>query len=296
MTSSLATRFQPRRVLRRLAESIACRLPSRIPDSASLVLAYHNVVADDDAGKGDASLHLPVSEFRRQLQVARSEATIVDLPTLLDKIGEPGRRIAVTFDDAYLGCMTHGLENCALEEVIPTVFVAPGLFGTLPAWDVAAASGRWSHADRERFLVELEGRSLLANREIDTQLPETYRIATAAEVERAVARFGCHLGNHTYHHVNLSRLDGPIMCDELRECHASVAAMGARAVDVVAFPYGLAPAPALRDELALWCRAAFLVEGGWLAGPTFDVMSLPRLNVPAGLSLNGFRTRLRGWR
>ena len=70
-----------RALAKRIAEQALLNVSGpfvRQPGGARLLLAYHNVVPDELAGIGDASLHLPVSSFRAQLalRVARQAASL----------------------------------------------------------------------------------------------------------------------------------------------------------------------------------------------------------------------------
>src|SRR5215472_3677739 len=72
---------------------------------AAVVLCYHNVVPDGTTG-GDPGLHLPVSEFRWQLDWIEAHYRVVALGELAERLrsGRSVRGLAVlTFDDAYAG-------------------------------------------------------------------------------------------------------------------------------------------------------------------------------------------------
>ena len=260
------------------------------------MLAYHNIVPAPLAGHGDASLHLPVDVLHTQLELARKEADLVDLPTLMRERERQGRRVAVTFDDAYVGCVEHGLPACTASGVVPTVFVAPDLLGTVPPWDARAQAGQWTPTDRSEFLGVRQGREAAERRPAWSDVPAEYRIATGTLLARAVRGGGVHIGNHSMSHANLASLSAAEVCDEIARSAAALATYGDAVVPFVAYPYGMAPAPEVRQLLRPYCEAAFLVEGDWLrAGTHADALALPRLNVPAGLSAAGFRVRLRGW-
>ncbi len=286
-----------RAAVRTAAESVLVRLPRRTRPGDRLILAYHNVVPAGTPPVGDRSLHLPVDRFEAQLRLVRREADIVPLMELLTTDAPRDRRVAITFDDAYASALRLGVGACVAACAPCTVFVAPGLLGTVPVWDRRAAEGRWSDADREAFLW--------GDRGIDTAIPwdassqmraDTCRIATAGELLACAAQPGVTLGNHTMHHPNLGALGDDEARAEVEEAQAWLAAqVPGRAVPVVAYPYGHAPR---RPEAALGVstvRFGALVTGGWWARDAArPPHATPRWNVPAAISHRGFELRLRG--
>jgi peptidoglycan/xylan/chitin deacetylase (PgdA/CDA1 family) len=299
------TFFDPRMVppsLRQLAKSfidhVGAILPRKIPGGASLILCYHNVVADEEAGHGDTSLHLPATQFARQLAIAAAEGDLVSLPELLEAHGTRGRRIAITFDDAYRGCLRLGIPLCTNAGVWPTVFVAPALLGTFAPWDVASLHGRWSMSERLHFL-EAGGTATENDRRATTNgLPADYGIVTGEELTEFAAAHAFHLANHTLHHVNLARTGMVPALDEINECEQFLVRHYPQRLvpQCLAYPYGLPPDAETSAALASQVRHGLRVSGGWLH-PREQArgLSLPRLNVPAGLSPARFRTQLRGW-
>lgn len=304
--------------MRAAGERALLLAPSRAPRGGRLVLAYHNVVADAQACGGDRSLHLPVTAFAEQLGMLRREADVVPLATLLAApAGGRDRLVAVTFDDAYASALTVGLPCCAAHDVPSTVFVAPGLLGTIPAWDRHAAAGHWAAADRAHFLWQQQGLDaalpaapwttpLAPPPSVPPSLPvplpellERCRVATADAVLAAVAagRGRVTLGNHSWRHANLGALDTATVRQEVRATAGWLAAhAGAAAVPVLAYPYGIPPRDPEGALAGAEVTQALGVAGGWMSGGDRRApWHLPRWNVPAGISPHGFRLRLRGW-
>jgi hypothetical protein len=62
----------------------------------------------------------------------------------------------------------------------------------------------------------------------------------------------------------------------------------------LAYPYGRTSARVQRAAGRHGYSGSFRVEGGWLGAFGEAVHDLPRLSVPSGLSLAGFRARLAG--
>ena len=287
-----------RRLARLLIDQLGSSLPRRVADGASLVLCYHNVVEDGDGGRGDASLHLSVSAFERQLRVAGAEADLVSLPELLAAHGTPGRRVAVTFDDAYRGCLRLGLPLCRADGVRPTVFVAPALLGAFAPWDMYSEAGRWSPARRAEFL---EAGGVVTETDDAREyagLPPDYRIATEEELQLWVANAPVDLANHTDRHVNLARTAPDTAEAEVSRCERYLAARfpTLHLGGCLAFPYGQPPGDRAAAVLTGSVRHGFLVSGGWLhPADSACTLAIPRLNIPAGLTITRFEAQLRGW-
>lgn len=275
------------------------RLPRRVADGSSLVLAYHNIVSNGEQSRGDTSLHLTLSSFETQLAIAAQEADVVSLATLEANHGRKGRRVAITFDDAYLGCVKHGIAACTSAGVEPTVFVAPALLGHFPPWDVRSEGGDWGPRQREEFLAAggyVRGAASYAGP--GSRLPESYRIATIDELTMAMQEYAFTVGNHTMHHANLSACDEPTILREVLDCEAFLNqhfSVEQRST-ALAYPYGRAPRIDLSAKLGACTERGYLVSGGWI-GPREAIRgyALNRLNVPAGARPAAFRSMLRGW-
>jgi peptidoglycan/xylan/chitin deacetylase (PgdA/CDA1 family) len=270
---------------------------------AALVLAYHNIVPTGAQPAGDASLHLPQSDFARQLDALRKTHDVVALPSLLDENApSDSPRVAITFDDAYAGALRAGVEELALRGMPATIFVAPGLLGIETWWDVLAPRGDVVPEDiRKHALWQLGGKrdSVLSWRgrpgipmATNQSLP---RIGTAAELASAGARRGITLGSHSWAHPNLCALSPEELERELSMPLEWLRARFASVVPFLSYPYGLHSTAVEEAAARAGYRGAFLVDGSWLpAKSNRSHYALPRFNVPAGLSLDGFRLRVAG--
>jgi peptidoglycan/xylan/chitin deacetylase (PgdA/CDA1 family) len=260
------------------------------------VLAYHNIVNDRSLSVGDVSLHLPLTQLESHLEMMKQEADLVDLGTLLEAHGLPGRRVAVTFDDAYWGALNLGVPACLRAGCTPTVFIACGLLGRFPEWDVLADAGRWSAEERRRFLEERRGLQPGEPVSIGRLVDPDHRIATPEEVRVAFRESAFFPGNHTFRHANLGSLDDEEVRTEIElGAQSLMALVQGHPVPWLAYPYGIAPRN-LSVVASSGVPVAFRVDGGWSNASTRpDRHAWPRWNVPSGLSAEGFRARLRGW-
>jgi peptidoglycan/xylan/chitin deacetylase (PgdA/CDA1 family) len=265
----------------------------------ALVLAYHNVVPPGEPPFGDRSVHLPQRAFAAQLDALLREADVVPLAEL-DRGGMGRRaRVAITFDDAYYGALTAGLEELARRGIPATIFVAPGLLGRESFWwDALAQAGALTPSSRLSFLDRLHGEDARIRAWAHQSgfhlaaSPIWARGGTEEQLRRA-ASTGCTLGSHTWSHLNLARTTDPQLTNELARSLEWLRGRFSVTVPWLAYPYGLQSERVRVAAAAVGYVGAFRVSGGWM-GRQSDRWNLPRFNVPTGLSLAGFRLRLSG--
>jgi peptidoglycan/xylan/chitin deacetylase (PgdA/CDA1 family) len=274
-----------------------------------LVLAYHNIVPRGQTPVGDRSLHLAQGAFAEQLDLLQSAFDVVPLSSVLDDRGGTVRmrhgrvRVVITFDDAYRGAVTAGVAELARRGMPGTIFVPPAYVnGGVFWWDVltpANADGLPA-AERERALRELAGRGECILEQasvppaVPAALPEHARGASEDDLRRAASTPGITLGSHTWSHPNLAALPPDELREELARPLAWLRERFDAMVPYLSFPYGLSSPDVERAAAAAGYRAALRIEGGWLPRVAANPYALPRLNVPAGISPEGFRLRCAG--
>ena len=276
----------------------------------TVILAYHNIVPSGETAVGDVSLHIDQSTFGDQLDWLLERRRIVSLEEAIAGEGargpSEGGRVVITFDDAYRGTMTAGLEELSRRGLPSTVFVPTGLLGSDGFWwdRLAPAGGHPLDPHvRRHALEELHGRTpevlAWARREgLPVRgLPAHARPVTEDEIVGSVAE-GVTLGAHTSTHPNLTRLD---QGDVRREMEASREWLMERTElyrNWLAYPYGMmdgvseSVASDLFDGALLVAGGAAVVKGRRVGSPH----RVPRLNVPRGLSIDGLAIRLAGIR
>lgn len=289
------------RVERVLAGSLARDLGRKRRRGQRLILAYHNIVDGGTAPTGDRSLHLPVDDFREQLDELVRWGRVADLARVLsDPTDEP--LAAITFDDAYAGAVTLAVPELKSRGLPVTVFVAPGLLGqALTWWDILALRPEGMSAEiRQHCLSELAGdqsRILdwAAQHARGRPAESSQRIASVEELVRAADWEGLSVGAHSQHHPNLLRVSDSRLAFEmtaplqwLRE-H-----LPARTRPWLAYPYGLFDDRVAAAVSASGYEAAFAIRGGWWRAGHGSATAIPRLNIPAGISGDGFAARLNG--
>jgi peptidoglycan/xylan/chitin deacetylase (PgdA/CDA1 family) len=296
------------KALKRAIEHVLVRggpaaVAARLHRGRMLVLAYHNVVPDDSPLVGDGSLHLRRRSFGRQLDVLARTCDVVPLAALGREAGSGGRpRVVITFDDAYVGALTLGLAELERRGLAATVFVAPAFVGGRSFWwDAFSQAGVGLEAGVRAQALALGGgdeavRAWAQARGLERQeLPEWLTVAGAGLLERAVSR-GITLGSHSWSHPDLRRLSPDELTEELaRPLQWLRERYGHAVVPWLAYPYGLESAAVRRACEETGYEGGFRVSGGWLPRSWGDGrLALPRMNVPAGLDVDGFRLRVAG--
>lgn len=286
----------------RLARAVA----QRRVRGARLILAYHNIIDEGTPpSHGDRSLHLRLDQFRLQLDcLAECSLRVVPLDAA-DQDADDTPRVSITFDDASAGAVRLAVPELAARGLPATIFVAPGILGLeAPWWDRLAdpAAGQVPPRIRQVALDALGGshEQIMAAARTrqwsEHEVRPSMRIASEDELEEAMASHPTlTLGAHSWGHVNLTSRAGEALRLELRRPLGWLRdRWGDRCLPWLAYPYGL-ETPALRSAVAsAGYRGALLIDGGWHRRAS-DRMMVPRLNVAAGLSHDGFRARLAGF-
>ena len=271
----------------------------------TIVLAYHNIVPDDIDGFGDRPLHLRRADFAAQLDALVATHDVIPLTDLLvarTRAHKPAA--AITFDDAYTGAMSLGLDEVTGRGLPATIFVAPAFVdGGSFWWDAVADARSGLHPDvRTRALAELRGsdaavRKWAAESGIASArvVSPVARVATVAEIQLAARRPRITMGSHSWSHANLTRLSDDELDDELTRPMAWLRQHVPGAIPWLTYPYGAFNQHVAAAASRAGYEAALAVSGGWTRTPPADRYSIPRVNVPAGISLAGFQMRAAGY-
>jgi peptidoglycan/xylan/chitin deacetylase (PgdA/CDA1 family) len=272
-----------------------------LPRSSVLVLAYHDIVPTGTPRAGDASLHLPQHEFARQLDLIARTHEVVPLSSIFDGRAAAAPRVAITFDDAYAGALTAGVEELEQRGLPATVFVTPGLLERITWWDLVATEGDGGVPDHERehALWKLGGMQekvlAWAPPAASGDRGRLPRIGSLEQLRAAAGYRHLDLASHTWSHANLSASTPKELALELSLARDWISQRFPRALSLLSYPYGLSTHAVEVAAEENGYSAAFRVTGGWIPDiDSADRFALPRYNVPAGLSLSGLRLRLAG--
>jgi peptidoglycan/xylan/chitin deacetylase (PgdA/CDA1 family) len=258
--------------------------------TGGVILCYHNVVADGERA-GDPGLHLPATEFARQLRWLESRYHIISLMEAVSRIKRHRTlrgTATITFDDGYAGVFDHAWPLLRDGHIPATVFVPTaqphddreGFW-----WDHPLIVRDATPARRRAQLNDLAGDSLLIGDAIlhgtPSGLPSSHRRAAWSTIASA-ASAGMEIGVHSVTHRNLTQLRED---DLKREVVASRQALLERAgvhATSFAYPYGLVDARVREAVRSAGYRAAVTLDYG-LNSPSTDPWMLRRVNVPASI-------------
>lgn len=277
----------------------------------AVVLCYHNVIRGSTPS-ADPSLHLDVGVFAGQVDWLASRFDVVSLHEL-ERRARKGARLrgmaAITFDDAYQGALTHGLDVLRGLGLPSTVFVptAAPADGRAFWWDRLRGGGGMSDGARRHHLIESlagDGRAILPDDAGLEDMPVQCLPASWEQIRR-VRSSACGIEAHSVNHRTLPRLGEEALRSELTGAAESILANTGVRPDWLAYPYGRWDARVAAAVRAAGYRGGWTLDGRDVEHGT-DFSCAPRINVPATLSIDGFiawvsgfmhwRSRFRGAR
>jgi peptidoglycan/xylan/chitin deacetylase (PgdA/CDA1 family) len=268
----------------------------------AVILCYHNIV-DAAVSVPDPALHLQRDQFTQQIDWLAAHFEILPLAELATR-AQRGLTLrglaAITFDDAYVGTLTQGLSVLRERKLPSTVFVPTDAVSTRAAfwWDTpAGASANLDASTRTRLLEELAGDASRILTSGDAQaaaaLPEQCRPAAWASL-KALDSALVALESHSITHRTLPRLDDESLTLELRGSADSMERELGRRPEWIAYPYGRWDARVAAATLAAGYRGGLALDGrDFTRDSAFG--SIPRLNIPAGISLDAFAAWVSGF-
>jgi len=221
-----------------------------------LVLAYHGIIPDDAPLAGEQSLFIRRAEFAAQLDLINSVADVAPLHRL-DEQGDGRPRVAISFDDAYYGAVSDGIDELVQRKLPVTIFVAPGrLGGSVFWWDALADhTGYLDERTRTYALETLNGahekvRSWAKANEMHwtEDLPAYAKASTLDYLREAVKRPGVTVGSHSWSHRNLATLTAVIILVALNLLGYLEARFGLKPI-TVSYEVTGKSAPEILDEL-----------------------------------------------
>jgi peptidoglycan/xylan/chitin deacetylase (PgdA/CDA1 family) len=268
-----------------------------------LILAYHGIIPHGFSPAGERALFTSERDFAAQLDTLLELVDVAPLD-LIDEAGDGRPRVAITFDDAYRGAVTVGFAELAKRGLPGTIFVSPARLNSQVFWWDALADPRGilddvirGHALNEQRGSEERVREWAAGENIPTSgdLPSYAHTATIAELRTGLKQSGMTVGSHTWSHINLAALPrAEVMIEITRSRDWLRAEFGEKAIDWLSYPYGLDSPDARRAAAEAGYRGGLRIAGGWHHPSDVAAFARPRLNVPAGVSIEGFRARLLG--
>jgi peptidoglycan/xylan/chitin deacetylase (PgdA/CDA1 family) len=200
----------------------------------SVIFCYHKVGPEAEEGR---FLNVEPAGLRAQLLFLRRRYWAVHVSDVATR----GGQVALTFDDAYLSALTHGLEILRELNLPATFYAVPNLVGKSSEWD----------GERARPLADWD-------------------LLTVADEE------GQRVGNHTWSHPDLSLLS---LEEQMKEWESAQERLVREGLEPVSgcYPYGKGNATSA-EALGRVCAWGVTLEGRPIA-PTDSPLLLPRIAV-----------------
>ena len=281
------------------------------------IIAYHGVRESDFL----PSLHVTPKALRDHTDFLSASYDVIPLHEFVArrKQGRSVRRcVAITFDDAYAGVLTHALPILEQAGLPATVFVAKAFCraGARFWWDrLPWVLQRLAGADKDAFLhgagltglpsphelrehIVTHHRGALprnldrALRQAESQVGLVPERAMSSEELRQLSRsdlvdFGC----HSAHHYALPWLTPAKAEREIRSDHEWLQERLPRVRPFLAYPYGLYVRATIAAARRCGMEAAFSIEGR-AATSHFPLFYCSRVGVADASRLRGIRLRL----
>jgi peptidoglycan/xylan/chitin deacetylase (PgdA/CDA1 family) len=214
-----------------------------------VVYTCHNVVPLP-AGKeerGTVGLNSFLHQLRWLKRLGVRFIPLSDLRAWLDgKKNIPKRSAVLTFDDALISIAEHVFPHLEQQSVPITIFVIAGLIGRESNFSARPASPGRRHLDFGQI-----------KRLLDTGLVE--------------------IGAHGFHHVNLTRIDGDQLWQELQEAKSLLEKSFGVEIPYLAYPWGNTSETVSRLAKEAGYRLAFTTRKKKLVSTDVDRFRLPRV-------------------
>jgi peptidoglycan/xylan/chitin deacetylase (PgdA/CDA1 family) len=262
----------------------------------ALILCYHNVVTEAEREPRDPALHMDVRAFVAQMEWVSRNLQPVSLDALLSRLrqGEPTRDlVSVTFDDGYAGFFRTALPVLRSLNVPSAVFiVADACERPLPFWwDHPTLVRRASPARRHHWLTQAQGIASAIFEMEGLRAPDgvsSELLPASWDTIRASLGPDLSIGAHTCGHPALPTLRAAEMRRELEQGADRIAQQLGRRPRLLAYPYGAWTAQVRDATRAAGYEAAFTLHAACIRKPDIDLLALPRVNVPAGITRAAF--------
>lgn len=267
--------------------------------SGGVILCYHNVIPDGDAGLWSSlGLHMPLATFGRHMRWLAAAYDVIPLQQVVERLASGSSlrgTAAVTFDDAYAGVFEHAvplLDTLGLPATVFVVAQPPGGDGDF-WWDHPEVLRAYSPTQHSYWLNALRGDGAAivgslaqGNSAPPVRPPPAHRPAPWPTIADAVRR-GIGIGVHSTTHRSLPTLDEIDLHREVIESRDVIAHRTGVIPEFFAYPYGLWSDGVRSVVRSAGYRAAFTLEHRQSNGT--DPWTIPRLNVPAGIGDAAFQ-------
>jgi peptidoglycan/xylan/chitin deacetylase (PgdA/CDA1 family) len=276
------------------------------------ILCYHSVVDGPEPrwARYSGGLHLPVAQFRRQLEFLARRYRVVSLATAVTDLAAgrplPARSVVLTFDDGYANNLHVAAPLLAAYGCTATIFLATDYLGrNLFWWDDlcmrVSASGTPPATTRGQELLRAatldERIGLLDSWGPDPGRHDAVRPATWEECRTAPSHID--FGGHGAAHRLLDAIPVAAARAEVDDCQRALRTeLGPRAAPVFCYPAGQWTDDVRASLPAAGFKAAVTAgpkrSDQRLATASDDLTLLPRIGVTSRMTLAAFAAKLAG--
>jgi peptidoglycan/xylan/chitin deacetylase (PgdA/CDA1 family) len=267
------------------------------------ILCYHSVVDGSEPpwAVKSGGLHLPVAQFREQLEFLARHYHVVPLESAVAELAA-GRRpqprsVVLTFDDGYANNLTVAAPLLAEYGFPATIFLATDYVGQKLFWWDDPRAQLEGRGDLLRAATLDERRRLLETWGPHPDRTDALRPATWDECRSAPPNI--QFGGHSAAHRLLGEIPPHEARAELEACRQALdIELGKRAVPLFCYPAGQWTDKIRAALPAAGFRAAVTAgpERGdqRLAGAADDLTLLPRIGVSSAMTLTVFAGNVAG--
>jgi peptidoglycan/xylan/chitin deacetylase (PgdA/CDA1 family) len=284
------------------------------------ILCYHSVVEGPAPAwaRYSGGLHLPVAQFRQQLEFLTRRYRVLSLETAVAVLAAgrrlPARSVVLTFDDGYANNLHVAGPLLAEYGCTATIFLATDYIGRSLFWWDDLCMRICAHAQLGNDGVVRQaaldhGQELLRAATLDERMEllhawgpdpgrhEAVRPATWEECRTAPANID--FGGHGAAHRLLDAIPVQEARAELDDCQRALRAeLGPRAAPVFCYPAGQWTDDVRASLPAAGFKAAVTAsphrQGQRLVSSHDELTLLPRIGVTSGMTLAAFAAKLAG--
>lgn len=284
------------------------------------ILCYHSVIDGPEPrwAAYSGGLHLPVGQFRQQLEFLARRYRVLSLRTAVADFASgrrlPARSVVLTFDDGYANNLQVAAPLLAEYGFAATIFLATDYMGrSLYWWDDlcmrVCAHRQFGNGGIARQAALAHGQELLRAATLDerTQLLDAWgpdpgpndAVRPATWDECRAAPTNIDFGGHGAAHRLLDAISTQEARAELDDCQRTLRAeLGERAAPLFCYPAGQWTDDVRGSLLAAGFNAAVTAgpkrSDQRLATASDDLTLLPRIGVTSRMTLSAFAAKLAG--
>lgn len=277
--------------------------------AGAIVLMYHSVSGDENAGYIDPPNRISPELFERQMAYLSTHRRVISFSDLTEQIVSgstpPAGTVCITFDDGYLDNLSVAAPILARYRLPATLFLATGY--------VERGETHWADVLHQVFQHNAKARTTmratLHSRLLEATPSERKRMLAAmtqqlpastnapqitmswSDVRTLCARYPLfEIGGHTREHVDLRTHAGELARAEIDGCAEDIGRELGFRPRHFSFPYGRWCEETREMVSKSGWRSAIGLGTGLRIGRTSDRFAIPRVDTPRSLTALRFTT------